>query len=278
MAAPYTSILQVPDWVPADQRKEYEGFLSMKQQTEGQRRELGEAKMDTLQALLDKVPGLSDMYNKTTNLVQSMLAGEVSQPMQQILQQQGAAVSAQHGVGGSQAGANITLAGLGKESVRMQQQGLLQVPQILQSLKTTFMGNVGTSQDVQGPSWGQWQASDLGERENQYQAQLGQAKATHQVQQLNEAYAVQERQRDAAHARMMQSQSAQRSFQASESAANRSLQARMSAQGVRERAMYANADRYERMTQYLDQRSDTRAQRTYNTRYWQGQGAQLHRM
>lgn len=277
MAAPYTSILQVPEWVPADQREEYEGFLQMKQQTEGQRRELGEAKMDTLQALLDKVPGLTDMYNKTTNLVQSMLAGEVSKPMQQILQQQGAALSAQHGVGGSQAGANITLAGLGRESVRMQQQGLLQVPQILQSLKTTFMGNVATSQDVQGPSWGQWQASDLGERENQYQAQLGQAKAIHQVQQLNEAYAVQESQRDAAHQRMMQSQSAQRSFQASESAASRSLQARMSAQGVRERAMYANADRYERMTQYLDQRGDTRAQRTYNTRYWQGQGAQLRR-
>ena len=202
MAAPYTSILQVPDWVPADQRKEYEGFLSMKQQTEGQRRELGEAKMDTLQALLDKVPGLSDMYSKTTNLVQSMLAGEVSQPMQQILQQQGAALSAQHGVGGSQAGANITLAGLGKESVRMQQQGLLQVPQILQSLKTTFMGNVGTSQDVQGPSWGQWQASDLGERTSQYQAQLGQAKARHQVAQMNEQYNVQENQRMAAQARM----------------------------------------------------------------------------
>jgi len=202
MAAPYTSILQVPDWVPADQRKGYEGFLSMKQQTEGQRRELGEAKMETLQALLDKVPGLTDMYSKTTNLVQSMLAGEVSQPMQQILQQQGAAVSAQHGVGGSQAGANITLAGLGKEAVRMQQQGLLQVPQILQSLKTTFMGNVGTSQDVQGPSWAQWQASDLNERTSQYQAQLGQAKARHQVAQINEQYNVQENQRIAAQGRM----------------------------------------------------------------------------
>ena len=275
--AAYTSILQVPEWVPANQRKDYEGFLQMKQETEGQRRELGLAKMDTLQELLGKVPGLTDMYSKTTNLVQSMLAGEVSKPMQQILQQQGAALSAQHGVGGSQAGANITLAGLGKESVRMQQQGLLQVPQILNSLKTTFMGNIADSQDIQGPSWGQWQASELGERENQYQAQLAQAKARLQVAQLNEQYAVQEAQREAAHARMMQSQATQQAFQARESAANRSMQAALSAQAIQSQVAFDNAARFQSQMAYIDNRNATRAQRMYQSSFARQQQGNLWR-
>ena len=212
MAAPYQSILQVPDFVPRGARKDYEGFLSMKQDTEGQRRELGLAKMDTLQAMLGKIPGLEDMYKKTTNLVSSMLAGEVSQPMQQILQQQGAALSAQHGVGGSQAGANIALAGLGKEAVRMQQQGLLQVPQILNSLKSTFMGNIASSEDVQGPSWQSWQGQQQADTRDAWQSNLAKAKAVHQVAQMNEQYTVQENQRIAAQARM--------------DAANRAAQAR----------------------------------------------------
>lgn len=277
MAAPYTSVLQVPDFVPRDQREDYEGFIKMKQDTEGQRKELGLQKMDTLKAMLGKIPGLTDMYEKTTNLVQSMLAGEISGPLQQILQQQGAATAAQHGVGGSQAGANITLAGLGKEAVRTQQQGLLQVPQIMSSLKTTFMGNIASSEDVQGPSWQSWQSQQQADTRDMYQANLGQAKALHQVQQLNEQYSVQEAQREAAHRRMMQAQQASQEFQASQAASQNRMTAALSAQGIRSQVAFANADRYERQSQYLDDRSDTRAQRTYNTMYWNTQSGNLQR-
>jgi len=210
---PFRSVLQVPQYKPRDQEADYKGFLRMKSETEGDRAALAGKKMETLQGLLDKIPGFSDLYGKTTSLISSMLEGKISDPMKQILGQQGAALSAQHGVGGSQAGANIGLASLGREAVATQQRGLMQVPQILNSLKMTFMGNILSSPDVDGPSYSGWASQQQADTRDVYESKLAQNKALHQVQQLNEQYAMQEAQRAAAQARMDASANAARSFE-----------------------------------------------------------------
>ena len=228
--APYNSVLKVDEYKPRDQVADYKEFLQMKSDTEGDRAALAGQKMETLQGLLDKIPGFSDLYGKTTNLIGSMLEGKLSDPMKQILGQQGAALSAQHGVGGSQAGANIGLASLGREAVATQQRGLMQVPQILNSLKMSFMGNILSSPDVEGPSYAGWASQQQADTRDVYESKQAQNKALHQVQQLNEQYAVQEAARAAAQTRMDASVNAQRSHDIKIMGSQQRLQMHMSNQ------------------------------------------------
>jgi len=210
MAAPYQSILQVPDFVPRDQEQDYNNWLQMMKQTEGSRAELAGQKMDTLAGLLSRIPGFTDMHTSATNLISSALKGELTDTHKQVLEQQAAAQRINQGVvGGAGAGVNMSLASFGRAGLAAQQNALAQIPQFMSFSQNAFMGNIANDPAVTGPSWGNWSSQLQADTRDVYESKLAQAKALHQVQQMNEQYAVQKAAADAAHSRMMSLQQAQ---------------------------------------------------------------------
>ena len=210
MAAPYQSILQVPTFVPRDQEEDYNNWLQMMKQTEGSRAELAGQKMDTLAGLLSRIPGFTDMHTSASNLISSALKGELTDTHKQVLEQQAAAQRINQGVvGGAGAGVNMSLASFGRAGLAAQQNALAQIPQFMSFSQNAFMGNIANDPAVTGPSWGNWSSQLQADTRDVYESKLAQAKALHQVQQMNEQYSVQESQRQAAHSRMMQAQQQQ---------------------------------------------------------------------
>ena len=64
------------------------------------------------------------------------------------------------------------------------------------------MGNIANDPSVTGPSWDSWGSQLQADTRDVYESKLAQAKALHQVQQLNEQFYMQERQREAAQQRL----------------------------------------------------------------------------
>lgn len=210
MAAPYQSILQVPDFVPRDQEQDYNNWLQMMKQTEGSRAELAGQKMDTLAGLLSRIPGFTDMHTSASNLISSALKGELTDTHKQVLEQQAAAQRINQGVvGGAGAGVNMSLASFGRAGLAAQQNALAQIPQFMSFSQNAFMGNIANDPAVTGPSWGNWSSQLQGDTRDVYESKLAQAKALHQVQQMNEQYLVQKTAADEAHSRMMSLQNQQ---------------------------------------------------------------------
>ena len=210
MAAPYQSILQVPDFVPRDQEEDYKNWLQMMKQTEGSRAELAGQKMDTLAGLLSRIPGFTDMHTSATNLISSALKGELTDTHKQVLEQQAAAQRINQGVvGGAGAGVNMSLASFGRAGLAAQQNALAQIPQFMSFSQNAFMGNIANDPAVTGPSWGNWSSQLQADTRDVYESKLAQAKALHQVQQMNEQYLVQKAAADEAHSRMMSLQQSQ---------------------------------------------------------------------
>ena len=208
MAAPYQSILQVPTFVPRDQQQDYKNWLTMMKDTEGSRAELAGQKMDTLAGMLSRIPGFTDIQTSATNVISSALKGELTEAHQQVLSQQAAAQRLQHGVqGGAGAGVNMSLASFGRAGLAAQQSALSQVPQFMSFSQNAFMGNIANDPAIMGPSWGSWSSQLQADTRDVYASKLAQAKALHQVQQMNEQFTVQENQRIAAQQRMDAQQS-----------------------------------------------------------------------
>jgi hypothetical protein len=203
MAAPYQSILQVPTFVPRDQEADYTNWLNMMQDTEGSRAELAVSKMDTLKSMLDRIPGFTSMMEAGQNVISSALEGNLTETHQQVLSQQAAAQRLQQGVqGGAGAGVNMSLASFGRAGLAAQQNALAQIPQFAAFSQNAFMGNIANDPSVTGPSWGSWSSQLQADTRDIYESKLAQAKAMHQVQQMNEQFTVQENQRVAAQQRM----------------------------------------------------------------------------
>lgn len=210
MAAPYQSILQVPTFVPRDQEEDYKNWLQMMKQTEGSRAELAGQKMDTLAGLLSRIPGFTDMHTSASNLISSALKGELTDTHKQVLEQQAAAQRINQGVvGGAGAGVNMSLASFGRAGLAAQQNALAQIPQFMSFSQNAFMGNIANDPAVTGPSWSNWSSQLQGDTRDVYESKLAQAKALHQVQQMNEQYLVQKAAADEAHSRMMSLQQQQ---------------------------------------------------------------------
>jgi len=203
MQVPYQSILQVPTFTPRDQGKDYTNWLEMMKSTEGSRAELAGQKMDTLKGLLDRIPGFTDMMSSAQNLIGSALKGELTDTHRQVLEQQAAAQRVSQGVqGGAGAGINMSLASFGRAGLAAQQQALAQIPQFGAFAQNAFMGNIANDPSVTGPSWDSWSGQLQADTRDVYESKLAQAKALHQVQQLNEQFYVQEWQRQQAEARL----------------------------------------------------------------------------
>jgi hypothetical protein len=175
----------------------------MMKDTEGSRAELAGKKMDTLQSILGRIPGFTDMMSSAQNLIGSALKGELTNTHKQVLEQQAAAQRVSQGVqGGAGAGINMSLASFGRAGLAAQQQALTQVPQFMAFQQNAFMGNIANDPGVQGPSWDAWSGQQQADTRDVYESKLAQSKALHQVQQLNEQFYVQEWQREQAEARL----------------------------------------------------------------------------
>ena len=190
---------QIPEFTPLDQRGEYEKWMKMMSETEDDRRRLGEQKMETLDALLSKIPGFKEMQSNLTNMVDSMSRGELTDTHKQVLEQQAGSLRERMGLQGSQAGLNMTLGTFGRAGLQAQQTAMGMIPQLMTNLKTSFMGNIANDPTVMGPTWSQWGGQAQADHRDIYDSRVAQAQAEHQANTLNTQYNIQ--QAEAARAR-----------------------------------------------------------------------------
>jgi len=200
---PYQSVLNVNPFQPRDQGQDYTNYLEMMKDTEGSRAELAGKKMDTLQGILGRIPGFTDMMSSAQDVISSALGGKLTKTHEQILNQQYAAQMQTQGIqGGAGAGVNMSLASFGRAGLQAQQNALAQVPQFMAFQQNAFMGNIANDPAVQGPSWDAWSGQQQADTRDVYESKLAQSKALHQVQQINEQFYVQEWQRQQAENRL----------------------------------------------------------------------------
>jgi hypothetical protein len=189
MSAPYKSA-NIPTYEPENQEDLYGKWMQTMQDTEGDRATLGAKKMDTLQSLLDKIPGYNDMKTSMSNMITQMSSGQVTDTHAAVLNQQESAIRQRHGMQpGSGAGANISLASFGKAGLQAQQRAMSMIPQFMNSSLQPF-ANV-MNQAAQGPSWGEWGGQAQADHRDVYDSRIAQSNASYQADMLNTQYNIQ---------------------------------------------------------------------------------------
>jgi hypothetical protein len=191
MSAPYKSA-NIPTYEPLAQRGEYDKWMKMMKETEGDRSELGGQKMDTLKSLLDKIPGYNDMQTGMSNMLTQMMGGQLTDTHKSVLEQQAGGLRERMGQNqGSGAGLNMTLASFGKAGLQAQQSAMSMVPQFMTNLRTSFMGNIANDPAVMGPSSDAWTSQAQGDHRDVYDSRIAQSNASYQADMLNTQYNIQ---------------------------------------------------------------------------------------
>lgn len=200
MSAPYNKA-NIPTYEPKNQEDLYGKWMQTMQDTEGDRATLGAKKMDTLQSLLDKIPGYNDMSTTMSNMITQLSSGQVTDTHAKVLNQQESDIRQRHGMQpGSGAGANIALAKFGQAGLQAQQRAMSLIPQLMSSRLQPF-ANV-MNQAAQGPSWGEWGGQAQADHRDVYDSRIAQANASYQADMLNTQYSIQKSAQAESQARM----------------------------------------------------------------------------